>query len=64
MSMIRVLVVEDEALVRLDSADYLTDEGFEVMEAANAAEALDVLENIAIFVSSSRTSTCQVRWMV
>ncbi|RYE54280.1 MAG: response regulator, partial [Hyphomicrobiales bacterium] len=41
---IRVLVVEDEALVRIDIADQLSDAGFDVLEAANAAEAIDLLE--------------------
>lgn len=41
---IRVLVVEDEPIVRMDIVDYLEDAGFEVVEAANAAEALAALE--------------------
>ena len=42
---IAVLVVEDEPLVRMDIADHLIDEGFEVFEAANADEAIAVLES-------------------
>ena len=45
---ITVLVVEDEALLRMNTADELTDQGLEVMEAANAREA------IAIFRSGRR----------
>lgn len=41
---IAVLVVEDEALVRFDIADFLSESGFEVHEAAGADEALAVLE--------------------
>jgi CheY-like chemotaxis protein len=41
---ITVLVVEDEALVRLDVVDYLEREGFHVLEAAHAAEAIQILE--------------------
>ncbi len=41
---IAVLIVEDEPLVRLDIADYLSREGFEVHEAANADDALNILE--------------------
>jgi CheY-like chemotaxis protein len=41
---IKVLVVEDEGLVRLVIADFLTADGFEVFEAGNAAEAIAVLE--------------------
>lgn len=39
-----ILVVEDEALIRMMSADVLTDAGFHVLEAQNAAEAISVLE--------------------
>jgi CheY-like chemotaxis protein len=39
-----VLVVEDEPLVRMDMADCLTDEGFEVIEASDADEAIKALE--------------------
>lgn len=39
-----VLLVEDEPLVRLVMADLLLESGFRVIEAANAAEALTVLE--------------------
>lgn len=40
---ITVLVVEDETLVRMDISDQLQDFGFAVLEAANAAEAIDLL---------------------
>ncbi|TCK28087.1 response regulator receiver domain-containing protein [Ancylobacter aquaticus] len=43
---IAVLVVEDEALVRFDIADYLAEQGFEVHEAASADQALKILEAI------------------
>jgi CheY-like chemotaxis protein len=39
-----VLVVEDEPLVRLDAIDMLRDAGFQVVEAANADEAIVILE--------------------
>jgi CheY-like chemotaxis protein len=38
-----ILVVEDEVLVRIALAETLRDEGFSVLEAANADEALAVL---------------------
>ena len=38
-----ILVVEDEALIRMVSADILGDAGFRVLEAANADEAIDIL---------------------
>ena len=41
---ISVLVVEDEPLLRLYIADELIDAGFDVIEAGNAAEALDLLD--------------------
>jgi CheY-like chemotaxis protein len=40
-----VLIVEDEDLVRMVGSDILTDGGFRVLEAANASEALQRLEN-------------------
>ena len=39
-----VLVVEDEALVRMDIVNQLEDEGFTVLEAGNADVAIEVLE--------------------
>ncbi|WP_426526858.1 response regulator [Bradyrhizobium sp. McL0615] len=39
-----VLVVEDEALLRWHAVTMIEDAGFEVIEAANAAEAISVLE--------------------
>jgi DNA-binding response OmpR family regulator len=43
MPPVRILVVEDEPLIRLFVADILEDAGFKVEEAANAAEALTLL---------------------
>jgi CheY-like chemotaxis protein len=39
-----VLVVEDEPLLRMAGADMVTDAGFGVVEAANATEAVQILE--------------------
>lgn len=44
---IAVLVVEDEALVRMTIVDQLEDEGFDVHEAGNADEAVAILETNA-----------------
>lgn len=41
---IAVLVVGDEALIRLDIADQLVEEGYKVFEAANAGQAIAILE--------------------
>jgi two-component system, response regulator PdtaR len=41
----RVLVVEDETLVRMAIVDHLEDEGFMVFEASNADEAIEILVN-------------------
>lgn len=49
-----VLVVEDEALLRLDAFDTLDRAGFEVCEAASASEALVVLDqrhDVAVVVT-------------
>ena len=40
-----ILIVEDEALVRVDAAEYLRDGGFCVHEATTASEAMDVLQS-------------------
>jgi CheY-like chemotaxis protein len=42
---ITVIVVEDEALVRMDIAMSLEDEGFIVLEASNADDAIDILNS-------------------
>lgn len=41
---IAVLVVEDEALIRMDMAGQLEDEGFTVFEAGNADQAIEILQ--------------------
>jgi CheY-like chemotaxis protein len=40
-----ILIVEDEALVRVDAAEYLRDGGFCVHEATTASEAMDALHS-------------------
>jgi CheY-like chemotaxis protein len=40
-----ILIVEDEALVRVDAAEYLRDGGFCVHEATTAIEAMDALQS-------------------
>jgi CheY-like chemotaxis protein len=44
----RILVVEDEILVRLFAVDALEDAGFKVEEAGNAAEALAKLDKAGV----------------
>jgi CheY-like chemotaxis protein len=39
-----VLIVEDELLVRMDAAEMIGAAGFEVVEAADADEAIEILE--------------------
>ena len=39
-----ILIVEDEELIRMDAADMIRDLGFEVLEAANADQAIALLE--------------------
>lgn len=43
-SLIRVLVVEDEIFIRMDVVDTLLGAGFEVLEANDADEAIQLLE--------------------
>ncbi|KUL97346.1 hypothetical protein DK26_01360 [Bosea sp. WAO] len=45
MSQLVILVVEDEALIRLDAVDTLMEAGHLVLEAANADEAITLLES-------------------
>ena len=45
-----VLVVEDEALVRMDIADYLRSCGYHVVEAGSGDEAVAVLKDIRVDV--------------
>ena len=40
-----VLIVEDEFLLRMDAADMIGAAGFEVVEAGNADEAIEILES-------------------
>lgn len=40
-----VLIVEDEPLLRMMAADLVEDAGFEAIEAANADEAVEILES-------------------
>src|SRR3981081_1549081 len=40
-----VLIVEDEFLVRMDAVDMIAAAGFEVVEAGNADQAIDILES-------------------
>jgi CheY-like chemotaxis protein len=39
-----ILVVEDESLLRMNAAEMIEDAGFDVLEAANADEAIALLE--------------------
>jgi CheY-like chemotaxis protein len=39
-----VLIVEDEFLLRMDAADMIAGAGFEVIEAGNADQAIEILE--------------------
>ena len=39
-----ILIVEDESLLRIHAADIAAEAGFEVLEAANADEAIVILE--------------------
>jgi CheY-like chemotaxis protein len=45
MGAARILIVEDEFLIRMTLAEALTDEGFEVLEAGNGQEAMAALQD-------------------
>lgn len=53
-----VLIVEDEPLIPELAGLAITDAGFEVVEAANAQQALDILAIAAMSASCARTSIC------
>jgi CheY-like chemotaxis protein len=57
-----ILIVEDEVLIRFDVADYLRTCGYRVIEAANATEAIAVLQS-AGSTWYSRTFNFLDRWM-
>jgi CheY-like chemotaxis protein len=40
-----ILVIEDEPLIRITTVEYFVEAGFEALEAANADEAIEVLES-------------------
>ncbi len=44
MSILVVLVVEDDAMIRMNAASIIEDAGFEVIEATNAYEAIVIME--------------------
>lgn len=44
MGLVRVLLVEDEFLIRLAAAEMLRDEGFEVVEAEDGAQAVKLID--------------------
>jgi two-component system, response regulator PdtaR len=43
----KVLIVEDEELIRMNTVDMIRDFGFEVIEAVDADQAVDLLESIS-----------------
>lgn len=43
----KILIAEDEAVIRFDLSEHLTAEGFEVLEAAHSTEAFDLLEKVS-----------------
>lgn len=49
MAAVRVLLVEDEGLIRMMTAEFLQDEGFEVTEAWDGDEAARLLDGPARF---------------
>jgi len=65
-----ILIVEDDSLLRITTASYLRDEGFDVIEAADADQAIRVLgytEVDAVFSDVSRPGSANSlalgRWL-
>lgn len=42
--LVKILIIEDEPLLRLTLGDHLRDRGFEILEAANGQEGLDLFQ--------------------
>ncbi|HWV59203.1 MAG TPA: hypothetical protein VN034_01000 [Sphingopyxis sp.] len=58
-----VLVVEDDPLVLLSAVAMIEDAGYDVLEAANADEAIALLEAIRRSASCLPISKCPDPWM-
>lgn len=43
-ALVKILIIEDEPLLRLTLGDHLRDRGFEIFEAANGQEGLDLFQ--------------------
>jgi two-component system, response regulator PdtaR len=56
-----VLIVEDEALVRMTAVDMIEEAGFEILEATNADEAILLLEARLDITVVLPISKCPVR---
>ena len=57
-----ILVVEDEAIIRMGAAQMLEDAGFTVVEAGNAQDAVSILEDRNDVVPFLPILTCPGRW--
>ena len=61
-----VLIVEDEFLLRMDAVDMIAAAGFEVVEAANADDAIEILESrpdiTVVFTDGSIQKMPQKQW--
>ena len=55
------MVVEDEDLVRMLAVEIFSDAGFQVVEAADADEAVELLAALSAVHLLFTTSTCRVR---
>ncbi len=62
MATARVLLVEDELLIRLVTAEMLRDEGFEVYEAQHGDEARALLIDLTTSTCCSPTYGCPAAW--
>ncbi len=55
-----VLIVEDDFLIRMDAIEMIETAGFDTLEAADADQAIAILQRGPTFTSSSPTSRCRV----
>lgn len=60
-----ILIVEDEPVIRLNIADYLRVQGFRVVEANSAVEAIEIMQSGVVQVDLVFSDVqMPVKWMV
>ena len=58
----KILIVEDEDMIREGISDYLTDCGYETIQAADGLEALEKFSNHQSCLGSLRYPNAETQW--